>query len=78
MKGFIELKVLHKVQGYYDNSDFMSTRVEEEVELVNINDIARVSMGGYVTFKTPYNNGERSTSTNNTLEEIKQLIKQAQ
>ena len=81
MKGFIEVTMLHtaysqsserNVFGDYDRI----TKAIEEVEFINISDIARVCKNGLV-LKTEYPNGDNFTKTKETYEEIKQLIKQA-
>lgn len=81
MKGFIEVTILQTVYtrssernafGDYDRI----TRTIEEVEFINISDIARVYKNGLL-LKTEYPNGDNFTKTKESYEEIKELIKKS-
>ena len=81
MERFIEVTTLNTVYtlssernvfGDYDRI----TKAIEEVEFINISDIARVCKNGLV-LKTEYPNGDNFTKTKETYEEIKELIKKS-
>ena len=81
MERFIEVTTLNTVYtrsseknvfGDYDRI----TRTIEEVEFINISDIARVYRNGLV-LKTEYPNGDNFTKTKETYEEIKELIEKS-
>lgn len=73
MNKFIEVTVASPIP-YYDEGGMPHISIVEEVELINLDNIAIITPSGNIILKRGYPNGDNVCKTKHTYEEFKRML----
>lgn len=73
MHKFIEVTVVSPIPTYGEGG-MPHTHIVEEVELINLDNIAIITCSGNILLKRGYPNGDNVCRTKHTYEELKQML----